>query len=132
MLKVVLDTNILVSALWTPAGNASAIVELILSDKIVPCFDQHILYEYQAVLSRPKLSFPEGQVNKLIAEIIDRGLSANVFPSSFSLTDESNRKFYDIAKYFSAYLITGNIKHYPNEMFIVSPANFLEFFKTLN
>ena len=50
MLNVVLDTNILVSALWSPAGNASTIVNLVLSDKILPCIDQQILNEYRVVL----------------------------------------------------------------------------------
>ena len=31
IIKVVVDTNVLISALWTPAGNAYAIVNLILS-----------------------------------------------------------------------------------------------------
>ena len=131
MLKAVLDTNILVSAIWTPAGNASTIVSLILSDKIIPCFDQHILNEYLAVLSRPRLSFPEGQVNKLLAEITGRGLSVVVQSSTIKIPDESDRKFYDTAKYCQAYLITGNIKHYPSDPMIISPARFLEIFEKL-
>jgi putative PIN family toxin of toxin-antitoxin system len=46
MRRVVLDTNVLVSALWTPLGNPSTIVSLALSDKITPCFDYRILAEY--------------------------------------------------------------------------------------
>ena len=126
MLKAVLDTNVLVSALWTPAGNASAIINLILLDKIIPCFDQHILNEYKAVLSRPRLSFQMDQVDELLAEITNRGFSVIAFPSSIELPDESDRKFYDTAKYCQAYLITGNIKHYPKEPFIVSPAQFID------
>ena len=139
MLRVVLDTNVLVSALWTPAGNASTIINLILTDKIVPCFDQegnlrpagsvgvqHILNEYQVVLSRPRLAFPAGQVNELLSEIINRGLSVIILPSSISLPDESDRKFFDTAKYCEAYLITGNIKHYPKDPLILTPARFLD------
>ena len=128
MLKTVLDTNVLVSALWTPAGNASTIINLILSDKIIPCFDQNILNEYKIVLLRPKLSFPEGQVDELLAEISGRGFSVIVLPSAVAMPDESDRKFYDVAKYCSAHLITGNIRHYPKDPLIVSPAQFLDFF----
>ena len=128
MLRAVLDTNVLVSALWTPAGNASAIINLILSDKLIPCFDQHILDEYRIVLSRPRLSFSEGQVDELLGEISTRGLLVMVLPSTIALSDESDRKFYDVAKYCAAYLITGNIKHYPKDSLIVSPARFLTFF----
>ena len=130
MLKVVLDTNILVSALWTPVGNASAIIDLIFSDKIIPCFDQRIINEYRTVLFRPRLSFPAGQVDELLAEITGRGISVISIQSDTTFSDESDRKFYDVAKYCGAYLITGNIRHYPKDPLIVSPARFLEIFKT--
>jgi len=128
MVKVVVDTNVLVSALWTPTGNASVIIGLILSNKIIPCFDQRILYEYLTVLSRPRLSFPPGQVEELLLEITNRGLSATVLPSTIFMPDETDRKFYDVAMYYEAYLITGNLKHYPEIPFITSPARFLEIF----
>jgi uncharacterized protein len=130
MLKVVIDTNVLVSALWTPAGNASTIINLILTDKIIPCFDHRILNEYRAVLSRPRLAFPAGQVDELLTEITDRGLSviADVHPRSVTMTDESDRKFYDTAKFCEAYLITGNAKHYPKDPLVINPARFLDIF----
>jgi len=126
MIKAVLDTSILVSALWTPVGNASTIVNLILMDKIIPCFDQRILNEYRAVLSRPRLTFPAGQVDKLLVEISDRGLLVNVSPSTVAMPDETDRKFYDTARLCEAYLVTGNSRHYPNDPLIMSPARFLE------
>ena len=126
MIKVVLDTNVLVSALWTPAGNASAIINLILADKVIPCFDQGILNEYRSVLSRPRLAFPAGQVDELLAEITERGFSVTVLPSTVAMRDEADRKFFNAAKYCEAYLVTGNRRHYPTDPLIVSPARFLE------
>jgi len=125
MLKVVLDTNVLVSALWTPAGNASVILGLILTNRIIPCFDQRILDEYLMVLSRPRFAFPSGQVEQLLLEISNRGLSVTVSPSTISMPDETDRKFFDVARYFEAYLITGNLKHYPKTSWITSPAHFI-------
>jgi predicted nucleic acid-binding protein len=46
--------------------------------------------------------------------------------SEIMLPDESDRIFYDAAKSASAYLITGNLKHYPNEPHILLPAEFLK------
>ena len=129
MLKVVLDTNVLVSALWIPAGNASAIINLILSDKILPCFDQRILNEYRAVLSRKRLSFPAGEVDELLAEITCRGIPVTVLSSSVKMPDETDRKFYDTAKYCEAYLITGNSRHYPKDPLIINPARFLAVYR---
>jgi putative PIN family toxin of toxin-antitoxin system len=124
MIKIVLDTNILVSALWTPAGNASAIISLVLSDKLIPCFDQQIMNEYRTVLNRPRLKFSSGQVDELLNEIIGRGLSVIVVPSNIVMPDESDRKFYDVAKYCEACLITGNIRHYPEDPMVTNPAGF--------
>ena len=131
MLKVVLDTNVLVSSLWTPDGNASVIIGLILSNRIIPCFDQRILDEYRAVLSRPRLAFAPGQVDELLTEIIGRGFSVTVPPSAVALPDESDRKFFDVAVFCQAYLITGNLKHYPKNSFVTNPARFIEIFKNL-
>jgi putative PIN family toxin of toxin-antitoxin system len=131
MIKVVLDTNVLVSALWASVGNPSAIIELILADRIIPCFDHDILYEYQTVLSRPRLAFSSNRTEKLLNEITTRGLQVIVKPSTIAMPDESDRKFYDTAKYCEAYLVTGNIRHYPEDPFILNPAGFLLFFNSL-
>ena len=128
MLKVVLDTNIIVSSLWTPIGNASTIMKLIFEDKIIPCFNQGILDEYRNVLLRKRLAFPVHQVDGLLSEITDRGLFIINKPSTITMIDETDRKFYDTAKFCDAYLITGNIKHFPNDQLIVSPRRFLDIF----
>jgi hypothetical protein len=41
------------------------------------------------------------------------------------MPDESDRVFYDVAKTAGAYLITGNTKHFPQEPFILTPAEFV-------
>jgi len=108
MLYVVLDTNILVSALWTPDGNASVIMEHVLTDKLIPCFNQDILKEYKTVLSRPRLAFKNGLADAMISEITGRGILVTVKPGNIAMPDESDRKFYDTAKLCNAYLITSN------------------------
>ena len=129
MIKVVLDTNVLVSALWTPAGNPSTTVSLLFSNKITPCFDQGILNEYRTVLNRPRLAFSSDKVDELLKILTSRGISVTVFPSTIKMIDEADRKFYDVAKYCGAYLISGNIKHFPKKPFIVTPAEFLKIFQ---
>jgi hypothetical protein len=41
------------------------------------------------------------------------------------MPDEDDRVFYDTAKTAGAYLIPGNTKHFPQEPFILTPAQFL-------
>ena len=125
MQRVVLDTNVLVSALWTPAGNCSEITSLILKDKLVPCFDYRILNEYRVVLSRPRFNLSREKLNKLMEEIISRGLLVTVSFTTFTIPDEDDRKFYDVAKACEAFLITGNTRHYPVEPMVMTPAQFL-------
>jgi len=128
MTRVVLDTNVLVSALWTPAGNASMIVTLVLTGKIIPCFDVRIIEEYRTVLHRPRLAFPSEHVESLLSTMTSRGFSVMVPPSTIALPDEADRKFYDVAAFYGAYLVTGNTKHYPKEANIMNPALFLELY----
>jgi len=125
MPNIVLDTNVLVSALWTSTGNAATIIRLVLTGKIIPCFDSRIINEYRTVLQRPRLAFSPPDVTELLTEIIGRGVSVTVSPSSIALPDEADRKFYDVATFCEAYLVTGNMKHYPKESFIMNPADFL-------
>jgi putative PIN family toxin of toxin-antitoxin system len=127
VILVVADTNILVSALLTD-GPPARIVDLIAEGKIRPCFDDRILAEYWDVLSRPKFGFPSARINRLIHDIVRTGFGIDAVssPSEISMPDESDRSFYDIAKAADAILITGNIKHYPDEPFILTPAAFIQ------
>jgi len=43
---------------------------------------------------------------------------------SIKILDEDDRVFYDTAEKSSAYLITGNLKHFPPRPFIVIPVVF--------
>ena len=129
MLYAVLDTNVIVSALWTPDGNASAIMDLVLTDRVVPCFSQDIIKEYRTVLTRPKLAFKNSRIDAMISEITGRGILVTVQPSKIIMSDESDRKFYDTAKLCNAFLITGNVRHFPKDRFILNPRDFLKIYK---
>ena len=125
-IPVVLDTNIIVSSLLS-GGNPGLILDSITEGRIKLCFDDCILAEYLDVLSRPKFGFPPIRVNLFIHDTVRYGFGIDVLvPSSFAMPDESDRKFYDAAKTADAILITGNIKHYPPEPFILTPAAFMQ------
>jgi putative PIN family toxin of toxin-antitoxin system len=123
--NVVLDTNVLVSALWSADGNPSKIVRMIPENIIVPHFCEKILLEYRAVLSRPSFHFNQRSVDELIELFIFFGRNVDVLKSDIMLPDESDRIFFDTAICGKAILITGNLKHFPAEPFIMSPVDFL-------
>jgi putative PIN family toxin of toxin-antitoxin system len=125
-LLAVLDTNILVSALLSD-GPPAVIVDWVAVRNIRPCFDGRILGEYWDVLSRPKFGFSPLRIDRLIHDIVSSGFEVEAAISSGVLMpDESDRKFYEVAKTAGAMLITGNTKHYPDEPFILTPAVFVQ------
>ena len=125
-MNIVLDTNILVSAAWSPGKNASSILNAVFSRHFSICYDVRILEEYDRVLHYPKLGFSEWEINAVLEPLIKTGLSVIVDPIrdvSFD-RDETDRKFYEVARYCDAILVTGNLAHYPTEPWIMSPADF--------
>ena len=125
MLRAVLDTNILVSALLNPQGAPADILRKMAIDDITVFYSPVIFAEYQEVLFRAKFGFDQVDVENLLGQIRLQGIMELPDVSTVSMPDESDRVFYDTAKFCNAYLITGNKKHYPREKFIVSPAEFL-------
>jgi len=126
MIRVVLDTNVLVSAIWSKDGTPAKVVHLIPDRKIIPCFCDEILYEYEIVLLRSKFNFPQYQITALLENIKRLGVSCAVSRSDTNMSDESDRIFYDVARESKAILITGNTKHFPPEPFIMTPTEFMQ------
>ena len=125
MVKVVLDTNILVSSLLSH-GPPAAIIGLIAEGRIIPYYSDPILHEYWDVLSRAKFNFKSSQVTRLINDITRSGMAVDYLQfSKIQMADENDRIFYDAAIEAKAYLITGNPRHFPPDTFIVSPSQFL-------
>lgn len=122
---VVLDTNILVSELYRPVGNASTVLSSVLMRRIIPCYDYRIMNEYRDVLSRPGFGFSPGQINDLLTYFTEEGMSVKPDPlPGIEIPDESDRPFLEVAKFCNVPLITGNLKHYPNDPLIISLADF--------
>ena len=121
----VIDTNILVSGLWTPAGKASEIISNIIAGRIRACTDHRIMEEYRNVLLRPKFCFNEHQVNALLDLIAAEGMS--VVPETVhgvDFPDEFDRPFYEVALFCNAPLVTGNLKHFPEDPRVMSLTEF--------
>ena len=122
MRKIVLDTNILVSAFLSPSGNPSLILNTTFDGKLLFFYTRAIFGEYEDVLMRPDFGFDRARVRFQLDTLLEIGTENNPPKSDISLPDKSDQKFYDLARFTGAYLVTGNLKHYPNESFIISPA----------
>ena len=125
---VVLDTNVLVSAFWTPDVKAAYILHQVVAGNLKLCHDYRILAEYREVLSRPKFKFQSWQIDFLLETFEKDGIS--VIPMQLpevQFTDESDKVFYEVAKFCNAPLVTGNLKHFPNDSCITTVADFYNF-----
>ncbi len=123
---VVIDTNILVSALWSRSGAPARAVGLVLSGHLTPCYDHRIMLEYRQVLQRPKFRFRPSEINALLDWFRQTGRSVVPAPVDIPFADEADRKFYEVAKYCGAVLITGNLKHFPDDDAVMCVSDFLE------
>lgn len=126
MHKVVLDTNVLVSAMLSSNGTPSKILDLFLDGELELYYSYDIFKEYHDVLLRPKFKIATDSVHGLLEVVKDSGILINPSKSNFQMRDESDRKFYDAAKDSKSWLVTGNIKDFPQDSFVVIPKDFLE------
>jgi putative PIN family toxin of toxin-antitoxin system len=129
-MKVVLDTNVLVSALLSANGAPARILALALNGGLILAYDNRILFEYSDVLSREEFHFESAVISNLLAYFKVAGEYVNADTARMQFADEADTKFYEVYKSAEArYLITGNLRHFPKEKAILSPAEFLEIFK---
>lgn len=124
-LRVVLDTNVIVSALLSPSGGPAKIYRMFLAGALDLIISADIFAEYEDVLQRPHLQLPAADVKTVLAVIREYAEMVSPVPSTDAMADEDDRVFYDTAKNAGACLVTGNIKHYPQESFILTPKEFL-------
>ena len=121
----VIDTNILVSALWKPGSNASLLISHVISGAVHLCHGCRIMEEYREVLMRPKFKFSRMQVSLLLDTFIVDGISVMAKPlPDIVMNDEDDRPFFEVAKTCNAPLITGNIRDYPEDPLITGLADF--------
>lgn len=130
----VIDTNVLVSALLRWDSIPGTITIESLTGKIIPLLNEEMVAEYREVLSRPKFHFPPKAVDVVVNGIIKRGIFVDAEPVEEILPDPKDVVFYEIVmearKTADAYLVTGNLKHFPAKSFIVTPKEMLEILET--
>lgn len=134
ILYVVIDTNVLVSSLISSHDDSATVllVKKLFSDEIVPLYNIAILEEYNEVLKRKKFKFNQASVDILLNAIIERGLLIETTSINMEFIDETDKPFYETLISYSggqAYLVTGNIKHFPKEETILTPNDLLKLFQ---
>ena len=127
----VIDTNVLVSALLSSKDDSATVQVLgkVLGGEIIPVYSNVVTKEYREVLSRKKFGFTGGTIDYLLSAIEKYGILVNPAPSGVVLPDMKDLPFYEVVlekRDDDAYLVTGNIKHFPKEPFVVTPRELLD------
>ena len=129
MIKAVIDTNVIVSAYITKNLEAatSKVWEAVLQSKLTPIYNEEILNEYSDVLHREKFGIPEHLIKGALDKIVTNGVRGERILSDEFFPDPKDVVFYEVAlSKEDAYLVTGNIKHFPKKPIVVTPAEMLE------
>jgi putative PIN family toxin of toxin-antitoxin system len=130
-LRIVLDTNVLVSGLWSPFGPPGEIVSLVAAGALPLLLDERILGEYREVLARRGFGFDLEMVESLLFQVEATGEFVVTQPLPERLPDPDDEAFLEVALAAHAdFLVTGNLRHFPARLrqgvAVVSPRDFLE------
>jgi uncharacterized protein len=131
-MRVVLDTNVVVSGLLQSKGNPPQVLALALAGAVQVLHDTRILAEYEDVLARPKFKFDKERVREVLTKLEKDGLTVDATGQQhLELPDPEDEPFLIVALAGQAdYPVTGNLADYPAEQCrgcaVVSPAEFME------
>ena len=128
----VIDTNVIVSGLLTHNEDSptSIVLDKLYKHEIKVIYNEGIISEYKDVLNRDKFNFNKDTVFVIINHIYKYGIKVNPICTEVKFIDEKDRVFYETFLAFSnknTFLITGNLKHFPNDYDILSPREFIYF-----
>jgi len=131
---VVLDTNVLISALITPFGNAARILDMVIRGDLRILYDDRVISEYREVLLRPKFGFAISDVDTLLDYFETEGIKITPSLINEPLVARDDIQFLEVAiSGMADTLITGNKRHFKlksrRRLKIMTPEEFLKSLK---
>jgi putative PIN family toxin of toxin-antitoxin system len=129
-MKVVLDTNVIVSAILTAQGVCAQILDMLTEGVFGIYVDDRILAEYDTVLRRPQLHLILDDAAEVMEWIRSVAEPVGAVPLPAELPDAGDMPFLEVAASAGAILVTGNTRHYPKRsrvgVTVLSPREFIE------
>lgn len=111
-MRVVLDTNILISACWTPTGNEAQV--LALAGQLTFCVSDLLVAEYRDVAQRKKFATRRDCLDAQIAALLAAAVRVDSYPACAACSDPDDNLLLDTALAARArYVVTGNLRHFP-------------------
>jgi putative PIN family toxin of toxin-antitoxin system len=132
-MRIVLDTNVVVSGLLSAFGAPAQIIDLVSSGDVSLVVDERILEEYRDVLTRPHFRLDAWDLDAFLS-MLDAAEHVIGAPLPFALPDPDDEPFLEVAIAGGVHaLVTGNAKHFriPRgrvAVRVVTPRRFLDLF----
>ena len=116
MIRIVLDTNILVSALLNSKGPPAEVFLLtVLEPDMQLCVSGDIYAEYEEVIRRPQFNRSDSEIEGTLRTVRERGLWIRPTEKVRACSDSDDDIFLECAQAADAhYLVTGNLPHFPS------------------
>lgn len=115
MIRAVLDTNVIVSALLQPIGPPARVFLLAIGGSIQLCVSGNVYAEYEEVIRRPRLRIAETVIASTLHTIREQGLWVRPVETIRACSDPDDDIFLECAAAAQAdYLVAGNLRHFPS------------------
>lgn len=130
-MRIVIDTNVVVSALLTDHGAPAQVVDLCIAGDLELAVDGRILAEYHEVLHRAAFHFEARDVAGFLA-LAEQAERVVCVPLPITLPDPDDLPFLEVAVSAAVdALVTGNVKHFRSrggavDIPILTPRQLLE------
>jgi uncharacterized protein len=130
VIRVVLDTNIVVAALLQPLGPPAHLFALVVEGVLQACLSREIYAEYEEVIGRPKFRRDTSTKASTLLVFREKGFWVKPTEPVRACSDPDDDIFLECAQAARAqYLVTGNLKHFPKSWFdvqVVTPRQLLD------
>jgi putative PIN family toxin of toxin-antitoxin system len=129
MIRTVLDTNVVVSALLSPEGRPALVLKLAVSKQFRCYVSESLVEEYVEVLARAQFGWDHRRIDRLIRDL--RAATTLVIPRRrLRITsDPDDNKVMECALEARAdFVVTGNVRDFParyQDVRVISPLDFL-------
>jgi putative PIN family toxin of toxin-antitoxin system len=128
--RIVIDTNVLVSGLLSPYSASADVVRLAVAGAVIPLYDARILGEYREVWLERELGIERDFVPQILEAFESNGESVVALPLKNRLPDPDDEMFLEVAITGGAnFLVTFNLKHFPakhSRIRFLQPKTFLD------
>lgn len=135
MIRVVLDTNVIVSAYLNDDGLPFAILKLSLARVVRMCVSSDVLAEYAELLARKSYPMDRRRARLLLQKIKSSAEVVRPVRGLDVTSDPDDNIFLECAEAAKAdYVITGNMAHFPTRWKytqVITPRAFINIWKDL-